>query len=221
MAASIDKFSDAITQSKIPILVLDNKWHKLFGKIDPPQNIKGYADDLTRLMKQQGKLVNENKELKKIKSDLMSEIVANMDGEDKALTDKKLSDNKKLINDVNDRLADNEDKLIELPREIDSINKKLMLATMEVCYERLKANTEEIEEIGEWIKNIRIQLKRNIVKKQDKEIYNAELYSYMHDIFGPSVMELFDMKYVPTIHRADDSKGASNINNQEKSNSNE
>jgi len=38
------------------------------------------------------------------------------------------------------------------------------------------------------------------------ELYNAELYSYMHDIFGPVVMELFDMKYVPTIHKAPELK---------------
>ena len=28
----------------------------------------------------------------------------------------------------------------------------------------------------------------------------------MHDIFGPVVMELFDMKYVPTIHKAPELK---------------
>ncbi|MBO4903648.1 MAG: hypothetical protein J5367_00330, partial [Lachnospiraceae bacterium] len=55
--------------------------------------------------------------------------------------------------------------------------------------------------IAEWVKDIRVQLKKNLVRKQDKELYNAELYSYMHDIFGPVVMELFDMKYVPTIHK--------------------
>jgi hypothetical protein len=77
---------------------------------------------------------------------------------------------------------------------------------MDMCYERLQANTVEIEEIAEWVKDIRVQLKKNLVKKQDKELYNAELYSYMHDIFGPVVMELFDMKYVPTIHKAPELK---------------
>ena len=26
---------------------------------------------------------------------------------------------------------------------------------------------------------------------------NQELYSYMHDIFGPDVIDIFDMKYDP------------------------
>ena len=210
MAASHDKFNSAILSAKIPILILDNKWHRIFGKMNPTQEIKDLEKELGDLLKRQGKLVNENKDLKKIKSNLMSEIVDNIDGVDNResdeAVDKKLSDNKRLINDVNEKLDNNEEELMELPREIDAVNKKLMLATMDLCYERLQANTVEIEEIAEWVKDIRVQLKKNLVKKQDKELYNAELYSYMHDIFGPVVMELFDMKYVPTIHKAPELK---------------
>lgn len=205
MAASKDKFNEAMVSVSIPILILDNKWHRLFGKMNPPPELKKLEEDLTELVKKQGKLVNENKDLKKIKSNLMSEIMDNMDGLENRETDekvdKKLNDNKRLINEVNEKLENNEQELMDLPREIDDVNKKLMLATMDICYERLQSNTTEILEIAEWVKNIRIELKKNLIKKQDKELYNAEVYSYMHDIFGPVVMELFDMKYVPTIHK--------------------
>lgn len=203
--SQIDKYNEAISKNKIPILILDNKWHKIFGKMNPTKEIKALEAALAELLKKQGKLVNENKDLKKIKSNLMNEIVENMDGENKGLSEKKLSENKKLINEVNSKLEANEEILMDLPREIDRVNKELMLETMEMCYERLKDNTDTIEEIGAWIKDIRIQLKKNIVRKQDLEIYNSELYSYMHDIFGPDVMEIFDMKYVPTIHQAGNS----------------
>ena len=210
MAADRDKFNSAIGSVKIPILILDNKWHRIFGKMNPTQEIKDLEKELSELVKRQGKLVNENKDLKKIKNNLMSEIVSNIDGVDTRdndeEVDKKLNDNKRLINDVNEKLDNNEEELKDLPREIDGVNKKLMIATMDMCYERLQANTVEIEEIAEWVKDIRVQLKKNLVKKQDKELYNAELYSYMHDIFGPVVMELFDMKYVPTIHKAPELK---------------
>ena len=210
MSASHEKFNNAISSVKIPILILDNKWHRIFGKMNPTQEIKDLEKELGELIKRQGKLVNENKDLKKIKSNLMSEIVDNIDGVDSRDSDqdvdKKLNDNKRLINDVNEKLDNNEEELKDLPREIDGVNKKLMLATMDLCYERLQSNTVEIEEIAEWVKDIRVQLKKNLIKKQDKELYNAELYSYMHDIFGPVVMELFDMKYVPTIHKAPELK---------------
>ena len=69
-----------------------------------------------------------------------------------------------------------------------------MIRTMEMCYEVLQVNTKEIEEIGAWINEVRVELKKNIVRKQEKEIKNHELYSYMHDVFGADVVEIFDIK---------------------------
>ena len=64
-------------------------------------------------------------------------------------------------------------------------------------YEQIKDNTKEIDEISKWINQVRIDLKKNVVKKQKKEIYNKTMYAYMHDIFGADVIELFDMQYNP------------------------
>ena len=72
-----------------------------------------------------------------------------------------------------------------------------MLLSMEVCYDAIGENTKEIEAIDKWINQIRIELKKNVVRKQEKELFNQELYTYMHDIFGPDVIEIFDMKYNP------------------------
>ena len=49
----------------------------------------------------------------------------------------------------------------------------------------MQENGEQIEQIDEWINQMRIELKKNVVRKQQKELYNQELYTYMHDIFGP------------------------------------
>ena len=70
---------------------------------------------------------------------------------------------------------------------------ELMMATMVFCYSKLRTNSEEISEISDWITNVRIELKKNIIKKQNREINNKEIYSYMHDIFGKNVMNLFDV----------------------------
>lgn len=197
-----EQFKNAISQKSIPVLILDNKWHKLFGKTGSTSEIKELEAKLQELLKRQGKLTNQNKDLKRIKNGLMDEIVDNMGGTEKntdAKMEKKLADNKRLINEANEKLEANEDELMELPRQIDAVNKKLMIATMELCYEKLQNNTREIEEIAAWIREVRVSLKKNIIKKQDKEVNNAELYAYMHDIFGHEVMEIFDMKYEPTL----------------------
>ena len=68
-----------------------------------------------------------------------------------------------------------------------------MIRTMEMCYEVLKINEKDIDELGEWITQTRIELKKNIIRKQEKEFKNFELYSFMHDIFGPDVVGIFDV----------------------------
>ena len=69
---------------------------------------------------------------------------------------------------------------------------------MELCYEVLQTNTKDIQEIGQWIDQVRVELKKNVIRKQEKEIKNMELYTFMHDIFGADVIDIFDMKYNPS-----------------------
>ena len=87
---------------------------------------------------------------------------------------------------------------MELPKEIAAVNKELMIKTMDVCYDVLHDNDTDIEKLDEWLNKIRIELKKNVVRKQEMEIANQEIYSYMHDIFGSAVLNLFDMKYNPS-----------------------
>ena len=74
---------------------------------------------------------------------------------------------------------------------------ELMLDTMEICYEQIAQNTMRINEISDWIAGMRIELKKNVVRKQEAELKNQQIYSYMHDIFGAEVIDIFDMKYNP------------------------
>lgn len=188
-------FASAITGKKLPILTLDHKWHQLFTQVNVTPEIKEGEEKLNTLLKRQGKINTETKEIKKIKTRLMDEIVAMMDEQDSPATIKKSEENKRLIEECNDKLAEYSDEMLDLPREIDAVNKELMLATMEVCYRDIKSNAVELEEITKWINNMRIELKKNVVRKEEMQRRNNDLYVYMHDIFGADVIELFDMKF--------------------------
>ena len=193
MAKKEESYKQALNGKKIPILTLDNKWHRLFTMMEPDRELKRLEENLNTLLRQQGKMNTESKSIKKIKKKLMDEIVQLMEHEDKASL-KKIDENKRLIEECNDKLDEYQDKLLDIPKEIDQANYALMIRTMEMCYEVLKINAKEIDEIGEWIKQVRIELKKNIIRKQEKEIKNYELYSFMHDIFGADVVEIFDIK---------------------------
>ncbi len=188
-------FTAAITGKKLPILTLDHKWHQLFTQVNVTPEIKEGEEKLNALLKRQGKINTETKEIRKIKSRLMDEIVSMMDEQDSPATIKKSEENKRLIEECNAKLEEYSDEMLDLPREIDSVNKELMLATMEVCYRDIKTNVSQLDEITQWINNMRIELKKNVVRKEEMQRRNNDLYAYMHDIFGADVIELFDMKF--------------------------
>lgn len=198
MSKKDEVFSSALREKKIPILTLDNKWHQLFTRTTPNKAVLRLESELTELLKQQGKANTETKELKRLKKKLMQEIMDNAgetaNGND-AKAVKKMEENKRLINECNERLEAYEEQLLELPDRIERVNRELMLLTMEACYDTMKANEAELAETSRWIARIRIELKKKLVRKQEMEQTNQEIYSYMHDIFGAEVIELFDMKY--------------------------
>lgn len=197
MTQDEELFRTALEGKKIPILTLDHKWHKLFTQTGDNEEIQELETVVNDLLKRQGKLNTEIKSLNIFKKKLMQEIMTIMEIPDSPEKNKKMEENKRLIEESNEKMDLYHDELMELPGQIEEANLKLMIATMQVCYKKIKQNTQDIEDINKWIQDFRIQLKRKVLQKQQKEIWNDELYSYMHDIFGPDVIEMFDLKYNP------------------------
>ncbi|MBQ7956190.1 MAG: hypothetical protein IJ282_10640 [Lachnospiraceae bacterium] len=200
MAKKEEAYKEALTGKKIPILTLDNKWHRLFTQIDSMPEIEVLSKELNELLKRQGKINTETKDIKKIKKRLMDEIVtlrSNSEYAGNSTLEKKVEENKRLIAECNDKLEAYQEENADLPGELERVNNELMLLTMQSCYDRIQENTQEIQEISQWVSEVRVELKKKLVRKQEKEIINHELYAYMHDIFGADVIELFDMKYNP------------------------
>ncbi len=194
MAKDIDKMINALSAKKVPVATLDTKWHKLFTKVVKTPEVEEYEGKLNELLKKQGRVNNEVKEIKRVKKELMDEIVNLMDDDN----DSKVEKVKEKIDRCNEEIDSHNDELMELPKQIAEVNKQLMIHTMETCYDELKENEKGIDELAKWLANIRIELKKNVVRKQEYEIANQEIYSYMHDIFGAEVIDLFDMKYNPS-----------------------
>lgn len=198
MARRDDRYVQAIDGKKIPILTLDQKWHKLFTQTGVSAEIKRKEEKVNELLKKQGGLQTRQKDIKRLKNKLMQEVLSSMEGEEKP-KGRSREENGKLIEECNEKLEEGGAALLEVEKKLEKENRELMVLSMEVCYDLMQENGEQIEQIDEWINQMRIELKKNVVRKQQKELYNQELYTYMHDIFGPDVMELFDLKYQPKL----------------------
>lgn len=198
MSRKEEVFIPALEGKKIPVLTLDNNWHRLFTQTEPSPEINRLEEELNNLLKKQGKINTETKEIKSLKKRLMDEIVEQMNElgtNPSKKTEKKLEENKRLIEDCNKKLLEYQDESLDLPKKINEVNYNLMLKTMEVCYEEIQENNAEIEEIGKWVESMRIELKKNVVRKQQKIKRNQNFYTYMHNVFGADVINIFDMKY--------------------------
>ncbi len=191
-----DRLKRAVASGNIPVVTLDNKWHKIWTMIEKPGEVKKLEEKLNDLLRKQGRITTEMKDIKKLKKKMMDEIVVLMDDKESDSIGK-VEENKRLIEECNEKLQKNEEDLGDIPKEIDELNRDIMEITAELIYDVMHKNEKEIGELAEWISGIRVELKKNVIRKQEMEIQNGVMYSYMHDVFGPDVVDMFDMQYNP------------------------
>lgn len=196
MPLTIDEVKKNVAYKHLPIVILDERWHQLFPESEKTAEIRNLEKQLGELLKRQGRITNDIKEVKKIKNKLMQEVLDN--AENSALTEAKrqklMNRNQKLILEAKEKIESFEQEEIELPEKIRTCNLALVIEGVQVCYNRIHQNYDDIQLLGKWINEVRIELKKKVLIKQDKEIKNTEIYSYMHDLLGPEMMEVFDSK---------------------------
>lgn len=188
-----------IDMKKVPILPLDNRWHQLFPENAKPAMIKKLEKKVMDLVKREGSVNNDLKKLQVVKKKLMKEIVINMqetsEAMDEKLRQKKLMTSQKLIEDINKKTNQLEDEKYDIPYELLKANENLLIASIDLCYDRLSNNQSKINFLADWIERTRTELKKNVVIKQEMEETNTMIYSYMHDMLGPRFMEVFDSRH--------------------------
>ena len=195
-----DVFFQGIHASQIPIVVLDERWHQMFNVIEKPKLVKDLEDEVNALLKKQGQVNNDLKEVKKIKNKLMQEIVERMEvsGEDNERNQKRnktMEKNQKLILECNEKLEELEDEQFEIPHKLREANEKLIVAGMEIAYIHLQKGKEEEKRLANWIAKARVELRKQMLLKQETEDNNVMIYNNMHDILGAQLMEVLDNKF--------------------------
>ncbi len=193
---AVPEFDLIANSTKIPPLILDQKWHHLFPEGGKPKEVEKLEQKLNKQLASQGGITQELKELKGIKTKLMKNIVVNMDeiGANGQET-RKLQEDRRLITEINGRIEERKAELRQLQEEMEDNNARLMVQTMEYCYRIMNGNEAEREALAEWIAKTRTELKIKIIRKESIEDKNREMYAYLHDIFGAQMLEAFDLKF--------------------------
>lgn len=188
-----ETLKDIASFKRVPVLTLDKRWYLLVPEVSKTDEIKYWEGQVNSLLKRQGQVTNDIKDVKKIKKQLIQDVVENMeeDGND-SKRQKLMQQNQRLIHEAKDKISALEDEEKELPKKLAEANQRLLIETVKICYSKINENKADLEVLDKWIEATRIKLKKNLLIKQDKESMNEQLYSGMHSILGPELMGVLD-----------------------------
>ena len=187
---------ELLKKKNIPIACLDERWLRLFPDSEKTPLIKKLENELKELLKRQGKVNTDLKDIRVVRDKLTQSVFETAEDtsipENKRL--KKQAASQRLIVEARQKQDNLELELDELPDKIKEANSALIFESVRVCYQRINQNKQDIDMLEQWIEQMREKLKERVVLKQDKEITNEEIYTYLHGMLGAGVMEAFDEK---------------------------
>ena len=96
--------------TNIPILTLDERWYRLVNDKIKTDEIAYWEKQVNELLKKQGRLNTDIKDIKKLKKQLINDVVENMESDDGSRARQKLmNQNQRLIQESKDKIANLED----------------------------------------------------------------------------------------------------------------
>lgn len=187
---------ELLKKRNIPIASLDERWIKLFPDSEKTPVIRKLEKELLELLKRQGQANADLKDIKVVRDQLTQSVFETAEDDTLPMNKrlKKQATSQRLIVEARQKQDSLEHEIDELPGRIREANSALIFESVRVCYQRINKNKQDIEKLEQWIEDTRIKLKERVVIKQDKEITNESIYTYLHGMLGAGVMEAFDEK---------------------------
>ena len=118
----------------------------------------------------------------------MDGIVANMGNN----SEKKSKQSQKLLLEMNERIDVGTNRILELPGLIKEANARLLTEGVKIAYRNMQGTEETLEILTKEIEELRLSLEQRELKRDELEDRRDKVYSYMHNLLGPEIVELFD-----------------------------
>lgn len=177
---------------ELPILTLDQRWYQLMPEHKKTDEVRYWERRVNELLKKQGRVLEDIKDVENLKGILMDGIVQNMDETDEQKHKKRMTQSRRLIFEAKDKLDELRGKAEDVPTQLQRANQKLMVETVKACYNTINENEKDLDALDDWIEKTRVLLKKNLLIRQDKQDMNDGIYSGMHSLFGSELMTKMD-----------------------------
>ncbi|MBE6083219.1 MULTISPECIES: hypothetical protein [Tissierellales] len=187
---------DIMVKNKIPILIEDKNWIKLFEDVDCI-DIQKLKKKLEESLESERNLFKEIDDLQYRKSQIMKKIleVSNaVNNKEEFEEVDKLDDYKEEILSINERADELSLDSEAISKEIEEINFQLLKSTIEYGYNILKQEKERFNFLVEEIDRMREETKTLINEKYDHEERINGIYIFLHNMLGNDEIEKLDKR---------------------------
>lgn len=187
-----------LRKNDISLLILDERFNKLFANTPKTPAIEKCEQKLKELLKEESRLLSEQKEIAASKKTHMDRIIkltpAVFEQNDEAAK-KEMQNSESEIKRINDRTVKIEEQLDGMPGRIKQANLDLLEKTVGLVYFKIRSSSKRVEELEKLIEETKTKLKEYIDEKESLAQDDTDIYSYFHDLLGGEELEKLDMEF--------------------------
>lgn len=185
-----EKIMMRIKNLRLPLLTLDRKWYLLFDE-NKPKNIQKIEKELNEVIKSQGRIKEEKQKLNTLKQKLLKQIMDNMNAQEDSIGFRKMEKSRDLIEEINDKLILLENDELDIPIQMREKNAELAMETMELFYDDIADDLEEMTQLEQWIKETRIEMKQKIALYEEKLEKTKQVTNYFDNLLGTDITHMY------------------------------
>ncbi len=187
-----------LRKNDISLLILDERWNKLFANTPKSPSIERSEQKLKELLKEEARLIAEQKEIaaaKKAHMDRIIKLTPKVFEEGDETAKKEMQDSEREIKRINSRAQRIEELLEEMPDRKKKSNLELLEKTVNIVYYKIGSARKRVKELEKLIEETRLKLKEYIDEKETLSQDDTDIYSYFHDLLGGEELEKLDKEF--------------------------
>jgi len=187
-----------LRKNDISLLILDERWNKLFNSTPRTPAIERSEEKLKELLKEEARLTAEQKNITAVKKQHMDKIIKltpDVFEKNDAEAQKEMQTSEREIKRINDRTKQIEEQLDLMPDRLRQANLELLELTVNIVYFKMRSSRKRVDELEKLIEETREKLKGYIDEKESLSQDDTDIYSYFHDLLGGEELEKLDREF--------------------------
>ncbi len=185
-------------KNDISLLTLDERWNGLFKNMEKTNDITECENRIKELLKEQSRLITETKDISIKKKECMDSIIrltTEVFDKNNKEAHTKMQECEKSIVAINKKVEENEERLLDIPKEIREENLQLLEYTVKLVYFSIRENQLRVSELDKEIAEAKEKLMKMIEERELLAEDYSDTYSYFHDLLGKDELQKLDEIY--------------------------